>query len=151
MNSYENLPNLLAQSLDLVKYSLQNLIIGEDILTIAFGEEYDRLAASTILSAWNNGDFSQIPTIQIIDGTILNGANAGYAISTNTIYVADYFLANSSEYRIAKVLTEEIGHYFDAQINTVDPVWDEGEVFAEMLIPPHSPEYRFEPPPAPPY
>ncbi len=123
----------LAQSLDSVKYSLQNLIIGEDSLKIAFGEEYDRLAASTILSAWNNGDFGQIPTIQIIDGTILNGANAGYALANNTIYVSDYFLANSSGDRIAKVLTEEIGHFFDAQINTVDPVWDEGEVFADLV------------------
>jgi hypothetical protein len=123
----------ITDSLQNVKSLLQNFTFSEADLSYVFGEGYNRPVASTILTAWNNGDFGALPEIEIIDGNILDAAKGGYAISTNTIYISDSLVGNNSLEVLSKTLTEEIGHWFDAQINTVDPIWDEGEVFANLI------------------
>jgi hypothetical protein len=138
MNTPENSPQNLLDILNNIQLSLQNfssnVAEGGNLLAIAFGEEYDRPVATSILTAWNNGDFSQIPTIQIIDGSILNGANAGYATVHNTIYISDTFLLHHPLESITEVLLEEIGHWFDAQVNDTDTSGDEGELFAAQVL-----------------
>ncbi len=113
--------------------------VGGDILTIAFGDNYDRPILDSILTLWNNGDFSNLPEIEVISSAILGNANGGYSQQTNTIYLADTFLNNALPHTIEGVILEEIGHWVDAQINTVDPVWDEGAVFADLTLTPPTP------------
>jgi pimeloyl-ACP methyl ester carboxylesterase len=75
-----------------------------------------------------------------VSDSTLNGANGGYAISTNTIYLNEsLFSPTQGDLGAIATLVEEIGHWFDAQINDVDPVWDEGEVFAELTLTPPTP------------
>ncbi len=140
----------IAQTLDYVKYLLQNLtleldeggqppsrwLLDDSILSIAFGDNYNETILDSILTAWDNGDFSNLPEFEVISSDILGNANGGYSQQTNTIYLADNFVNNAQPYTIEGVILEEIGHYIDAQINTVDPVWDEGAVFADLALTP---------------
>jgi hypothetical protein len=66
----------LTQTVENVKQYLQNFALeatpfdkggwGDQILNLAFGENYSITAANSILSAWSVGDFSQLPTIEIV-------------------------------------------------------------------------------------
>ncbi len=107
--------------------------LADSILSVAFGDNYDRPILDSILTQWNNGDFSNLPTFEVISSAILGNANGGYSQQTNTIYLADNFVNNALPYTIDGVILEEIGHYIDAQINTVDSAGDEGAIFSALV------------------
>lgn len=99
-----------------------------------FGAQYDMAIATSFQSQWQKGDFSQLPSIEIIDSSILGNAKGAYAASNNTIYLSDAFVATASKSSLNAVLLEEIGHFVDAQINTTDTLGDEGEYFADVVL-----------------
>ncbi|WP_353932785.1 Calx-beta domain-containing protein [Okeanomitos corallinicola TIOX110] len=103
------------------------------VLDTAFGTAYNRNLAEILRLQWQAGDFSQIPQIEILDSSILGTAQGAYAISTNTIYLSDYLVKTGTPEAISRVLLEEIGHFVDAQINTLDASGDEGAIFAELV------------------
>ena len=102
-------------------------------LAIIFGDEFDRAKAEQLQQQWQAEDFSQLPLIRVLDQG-MDGAWGGYAASQNTIYLSEALLASGFVDRIVAVLLEEIGHYVDAQFNTVDTPGDEGEIFADLLL-----------------
>jgi Ca2+-binding RTX toxin-like protein len=106
---------------------------GNNWLLSPFGENYDEAILFSILTAWNNADFSNLPEIEVISSDILGKANGGYSQQTNTIYLADTFLNNAQPYTIEGVILEEIGHWIDAQINVVDSPGDEGQLFWALV------------------
>ncbi len=59
------------------------------ILDHAFGANYNKTLATTLQQQWQAGDFSALPTIQILDSEVLGGALGAYATSNDTIYLAD--------------------------------------------------------------
>ena len=73
---------------------------------------------------------------EIISQSDLQGANAGFAVETNTVYLAEEFLIENegNSDAISLVLLEEIGHYFDSQLNAEDSLGDEGELFANLVL-----------------
>ena len=89
----------------------------------------------SIQTAWQQGDFTKLPAIEILSAAELNQANGAYAASTDTIYLSAEFLQvhASNPGTIAPVLLEEIGHYVDAQINISDTLGDEGAHFAAVV------------------
>jgi hypothetical protein len=97
----------------------------------AFGNSFKASVAETIRSQWSSGDFSQSPVIEILDSG-MNGALGAYAISNNRIYLDASLLAGNQTATLASVLLEEIGHSVDAQINSVDTVGDEGQLFSAL-------------------
>ncbi|MFM8005905.1 MAG: calcium-binding protein, partial [Dolichospermum sp.] len=104
-----------------------------NLFDTAFGTQYNRSGAEILRLQWLSGDFSQLPQIEILDGSILGNANGAYGSSNNQIYLSANFLATSTAEAISAVLLEEIGHYVDAQINPVDSAGDEGAIFAELV------------------
>jgi hypothetical protein len=102
-------------------------------MEIAFGKDYNSLAAAAFISSWQSGDFSNLPKIEILPTETMNGANGGFASSNNTIYLSEGFLSSSTIESIATVIVEEIGHFVDSQINTVDAAGDEGQLFAALV------------------
>ncbi len=64
----------------------------------------------------------------------LGNANGAYAQSVNTIFLGDEFVKSNSVEAIAQVLTEEYGHFLDAQINKTDSEGDEGEIFKDLVF-----------------
>ncbi|MFM2062782.1 MAG: hypothetical protein RLZZ507_2452 [Cyanobacteriota bacterium] len=104
------------------------------VVDTAFGTQYNSSVAEILRLQWQTGDFSQLPQIEILDSSILGTANGAYASSTNKIYLSNTFVANATPADISRVLLEEIGHFVDAQINTLDSAGDEGAIFAELVL-----------------
>jgi hypothetical protein len=65
---------------------------------------------TALISQWAAGDFSGLPPIEVLEGSVLPGA---YAISTATIYLNGDWLASASEERLIALLCEELGHHLD--------------------------------------
>ena len=51
------------------------------ILDTVFGANYDQSLATTLQQQWQAGDFSTLPTIQILSSDVLGNASGGYAAS----------------------------------------------------------------------
>ncbi|WP_207765462.1 hypothetical protein [Cuspidothrix issatschenkoi] len=51
------------------------------VFDTAFGTQYNRSLAEIMRLQWEAGDFSQLPQIEILDSSILGGANGAYASS----------------------------------------------------------------------
>lgn len=103
------------------------------ILDTAFGTNYNSTLATTLQQQWQTGDFSALPTIEILSSEVLGNASGAYAASNNTIYLADTFVATATPEALSAVILEEIGHSVDAQINTVDTQGDEGALFSDLV------------------
>ncbi|UJS04088.1 Calx-beta domain-containing protein [Cylindrospermopsis raciborskii] len=104
------------------------------VLDTAFGTEYNRENAQILRLQWQKGDFSQLPQIEIVDSGILGDANGAYSSSENRIYLSSKLIEKGTLDLVSKVLIEEIGHYVDAYINTVDSPGDEGAIFAALVL-----------------
>ena len=98
-----------------------------------FGTQYNIAVAQSLRSQWQSGNFSQLPTIEVIDDQILGNARGAYASSTNIIYLSDQFVETASSQQLEAVLIEEIGHFVDAQVNATDTAGDEGELFSAIV------------------
>jgi len=104
-----------------------------NLFDTAFDVKYNRDVATSLRSQWLSSDFSQIPQIEVLDSTILGNAKGAYSTTTNKIYLSSDFVATSTPEFISTVLTEEIGHFIDAQINQTDTTGDEGAIFAALV------------------
>ncbi|BCL38132.1 putative Ig domain-containing protein [Nostoc sp. MS1] len=101
-----------------------------DSLKLSFGSGWQTTKATAILT-----DLSQaknLPQLKIVSGQELQSQGA-FSQQTNTIYLAQKFIEQNPINAIAQVLTEELGHYIDSQLNTVDTPGDEGELFAAIV------------------
>ncbi|MDM3863114.1 MAG: PPC domain-containing protein [Aphanizomenon gracile PMC644.10] len=104
-----------------------------DVLDTSFGTGYDGNIAENLRYQWQTGDFSQLPTIEVISSDVWGSAKGAYAISTNTIYLSSQFVTTASQQSLLAVILEEIGHCVDAHINKVDSAGDEGAIFAALV------------------
>ncbi|XWK86427.1 MAG: hypothetical protein U7127_19695 [Phormidium sp.] len=138
-NSANQVTNYLVEDALQNAYNTLNSFAGsENFLSkikTAFGESFDATKLEDLRQQWISSNFASLPAIEIRTGAELQGANAAYAGSTNTIYFSQNFLnkyASNGE-AIRAVLLEEIGHYVDWQINSVDTPGDEGELFSAIV------------------
>jgi Ca2+-binding RTX toxin-like protein len=99
----------------------------------AFGNQIDQSALTALEQLWQQGDFSELPAIEVLQNGELGGAKGAYAAVGQTIYLSSSFLATASTDQIVAILIEEIGHYFDGILNTNDAIGDEGALFAELV------------------
>lgn len=111
------------------------------LMAQSFGDNYDYNSAETIRQQALSGDFSWMPSIEVVDASALadtsstQGAGVGlaaYNSETNTIYMSNELLQGPSDTAVA-LLTEEVGHALDNQLNDADSVGDEGELFAQLV------------------
>jgi len=102
---------------------------------IAFGDNFDRAEALTLVESWGNGIFEQLPAIEIRAASELNNAYGAFAAATNTIYLSKEFLIRRATHidEITSVVLEEIGHFVDAHINSADTPGDEGAIFSAVV------------------
>jgi hypothetical protein len=97
---------------------------GENLSLKTVKNELDRL-----INAQAELEFTIIPQGEL-------KANAGFASENHTIYLAEEFLARhgTDPQAVVKLLLEEIGHYFDSQLNKEDTSGDEGAIFAALVL-----------------
>ncbi|MGE5659736.1 MAG: pre-peptidase C-terminal domain-containing protein [Actinomycetota bacterium] len=104
-------------------------------LKFSFGSDYNVQTAQTILANWVIGNFSNIPSIELVERGDIAGANGAFGAVTKKIYVSKDILTGEliNTQAVEDVILEEIGHSVDAQINTVDAPGDEGAIFAATV------------------
>lgn len=89
-----------------------------------------------LTSRWQAGDFSSLPSLELVDAGVLEHNRAAYAAQTTTIYLNQGWVATAPETELLAVLTEELGHHLDGLLNGTDTPGDEGELFASLLLSP---------------
>ena len=112
------------------------------LVTIApiFGGSGDFSQFQALVDTWGLGDFSQLPTIQILPSSFINGAKGAFSEVNRTIYLSSDYLFQASGDRdsltgVTGTLLEEIGHFVDSLINQgSDTPGDEGELFSANLM-----------------
>ena len=95
----------------------------------------ERPELTALINHLATGDFSDIPPIEVLEGTVLHWAAGAYAASTNTIYLNAEWLRLASETQVIKVLTQQLGYHLDSVMNTSDTTGDEGRDFLHALLP----------------
>jgi hypothetical protein len=101
----------------------------------AFGGHLDNAQLLELQQTWASGDFSLIPQVEILAGSELGGANAAFAVETNTIYLSQGFLERVGQNPevLSGALLEEIGHSVDQYLNNSDSPGDEGAIFSALV------------------
>ena len=89
-----------------------------------------------LVSQWTKADFSGLPPIALLNAEAMPAMAGAYAASTGTIYLNSAWLSSASVTQVHAVLTEELGHHLDAQLNRSDTQGDEGELFSKLLLNP---------------
>ncbi len=102
-------------------------------LDLAFGNNWNRSKGFRLIQDWASG--KQLPTIEVVTATQLNGGNGAFDSTNNKIYISQELLANQqqSPTLFTAVLLEELGHYFDKAVNKQDSPGDEGAIFAKLI------------------
>jgi Ca2+-binding RTX toxin-like protein len=128
--------NLFARSIQTTQQKLTAFAQQSNFLAIidrSFGTGFDSARLTQIQQQWLAGDFRSLPEVEIVDASGLGTAVGAYGASTNQIYLSADFVNSADELAISAVLTEEIGHWVDGQINATDTPGDEGEFFAALV------------------
>ncbi len=125
----------LSQAIYQTKDSLNNFLQQTDYLQklqISFGNQWQPQIATNLVKDFVTGNY--FPSIEIVDSTQLQSQGA-FSQQTNTIYLAKSFL-EANQYNVEKivpVITEELGHYLDTQLNQSDSDGDEGKLFSLLV------------------
>lgn len=101
-----------------------------DSLQVVFGSGWQLQTATALIKDLAQGQ--NLPSIEVVKGQELQ-AQGAFSQQTNTIYLAQEFVEQNPTNAIATVLTEELGHYIDSQLNPVDTPGDEGQLFAAIV------------------
>ncbi len=119
----------LADIFGIVKVKLQQVASNDGLFAEVFGDKANTVEFQAVRGQWAIGDFSQLPSVQVISAAEMNGADGAYASSTQKIYLSDAAFGMGA----AITLVEEIGHFLDAKVGK-DTVGDEGERFASSVF-----------------
>ncbi|AFY58915.1 Ca2+-binding protein, RTX toxin [Rivularia sp. PCC 7116] len=104
-------------------------------LKTAFGTGFNQKVADNLFDKFADGNFTDIPTIKVVNRSAIYGGNGAFSADTGLVYLATEFLAENSQNtaRVTDVLIEEIGHFVDSEINEFDSPGDEGDIFSELV------------------
>jgi Ca2+-binding RTX toxin-like protein len=130
--------NQLPDVLGIVKEKLQQAATNDGLFAQVFGDKVNTAEFKAVRGQWAIGDFSQLPSVQVISATDANGADGAYASSTQKIYLSDSLFQSSaapvsSVLGAVGVLTEETFHWLDDRVGT-DTQGDEGEIAKDLLF-----------------
>ena len=131
-------PEIVEQAVQLTYDALTGFAISSDFdnkMNQAFGDSFDTTVSDAIANQFAQGDFSDIPEIEILSAATMNGANGAFSEATNKIYLSREFVATNAGNvdAIAGVVLEETGHYIDSKINVKDAAGDEGDIFSRIV------------------
>jgi peptidoglycan hydrolase-like protein with peptidoglycan-binding domain len=101
-----------------------------DKMNLAFGNSWQPQEANALIQDLATGE--AMPKIEILPAANLN---ANGAFGEGTIYLSENFLSENitNPKAVSSVLLEEVGHYLDRELNSVDSAGDEGNIFAKLV------------------
>ena len=88
---------------------------GVDALRLKPGQATEQL--NRIANRLAKGDTRDLPPIELLPGSTMPDASGAYASSNSTIYLNANWLESANNNQVFAVLSEELGHHLDAQIN----------------------------------
>ena len=97
-----------------------------------FAEKFALAFGTTISSEQFLQTVAALPQIEVRSDAELDGALGAFSAQTQKIYLSESLLKGDLV-KLRSVLIEEIGHYLDAQVNSVDSPGDEGAIFAALV------------------
>ena len=130
--------NQLSTVLGIAKEKLQLAASNSELLYQVFGDKANTAELQGVIKQWSVGDFSQLPSVQILSAANMKGADGAYASSTQNIYLSDaLFQSNAapvdSVLGAVGVFTEEAFHWLDDRVGK-DTQGDEGELAKNLLF-----------------
>jgi hypothetical protein len=137
-----NTPDYLLPVLDNSLIAVQDLFVQfinsldfESQVRQVFGDNIDLAQAKFLVSELAKSNSSILPKFEIRGQSEINGAKGAFAITNNTLYLSREFLDENTRNIpvIAAVIVEELGHFIDSQLNTLDTSGDEGELFSDLV------------------
>jgi hypothetical protein len=99
----------------------------------ALGLGKEPLALTALAEALAQGDFSGLPTVELIADDELPGARSHFSESSQTVFLNTSWLAGSDQDAVLHELTLRWGEHLDVLLNTSDTPGDEGSHFAALL------------------
>lgn len=126
--------SILSSALNLFDAQLELFATSPDYqssMILSFGESHDYTAFEPIFAG--GGRTGVLSLLEIVPLASLNGAYGAFSRDTNKIYLASEYINSATPTAIADILLEEYGHYIDAQLNIVETIGDEGEIFADLV------------------
>lgn len=102
-------------------------------LNTAFGSDLNSQVAANIAKQVTEGSQLLLPVVQILGMEQIDGAEGGFDLANNKIYIAQEIVNTKNFDTIISVAIEEIGHYLDTKLNTQDAVGDEGQIFENLV------------------
>ena len=99
----------------------------------ALGLGHEPLALTAFAKALAQGDFSGLPTVELMTDDELPGARSHFSESSQTVFLNTTWLAGSDQDAVLHELTARWGEHLDVLLNTSDTPGDEGSHFAALL------------------
>ena len=99
----------------------------------ALGLGREPLALTALAEALAQGDFSGLPTVELMADDELPGARSHFSESSQTVFLNTSWLAGSAQDAALHELTVRWGEHLDVLLNTSDTPGDEGSHFAALL------------------
>ncbi|MBD0334048.1 MAG: DUF4114 domain-containing protein [Cyanobacteria bacterium Co-bin13] len=96
----------------------------------AFGESWTLDEAEQLIEGIVSGQVR--PQVELLPLARLQ-AKGAFAAGHNRLFLAEELLHPARSEVLKAVLLEELGHFIDAQLNSVDSPGDEGELFAALV------------------
>jgi Ca2+-binding RTX toxin-like protein len=102
---------------------------------LAFGDRFDPTKLEELRQQWVSGQFEVWPKIETRPAAEINGAIGAFSADTNTVTLSQEYIAQNllNLQEINTTVLEEIGHFVDSRINTLDVSGDEGEFFSALV------------------
>jgi Ca2+-binding RTX toxin-like protein len=97
-----------------------------------FAERFELVFGKSISSSAFQAALASLPQFEVRSDQDLAGALGAFSAQTQKIYLTESLLTGDPA-RLQAVMIEEIGHFLDAQVNTVDTAGDEGELFSDLV------------------
>ena len=99
----------------------------------ALGLGQEPVALTALAKALAQGDFSGLPTVELMADDELPGARSHFSDSSQTVFLNSSWLAGSDQDAVLNELTVRWGEHLDTLLNTSDTPGDEGSHFAALL------------------
>lgn len=128
----------IERSILIISDLLNEFLIDENLFSEkikqAFGIQVDEIAAQKLIKTLVRNNYL-LPKIKIISSQEINEARGAFSPTTGKIYLAQEFLSENYNniQKINSVILEEIGHFIDWKLNTLDTPGDEGELFSALV------------------
>lgn len=104
-------------------------------IALAFEQPQISQSVRQIIQGWINDDVIHFPRIEVLPSVVLKVASGAYANANKTAYISSDFLSQNAGNLplLSSILIEELGHYLDVELNSVDTPGDEGELFSALV------------------